>query len=262
MTAPVNELKYPKVLTNKDWQNKKGVIAKIVGKTGIGEALNAANKAYNKIDWNLYDVSQVIPSQQTITYLTQFKKAAMANYKTAVEPTRAELQKVVNLATKQAAEWKKNRLIPAGSVKQLQEIIDAANVLRGDLAGNSAAMSGLMRLIDKKLAEKERAAEEGKKNLAKSITLLEDGLKKVAANPTKDEWEMGGTWQAVRGVSNAVRAIDALKAIYWKDWQPYGDRVNKYIPTGDGETEAVKTAAAAVSKNLATLKANYQSDLA
>jgi hypothetical protein len=63
-------------------------------------------------------------------------------------------------------------------------------------------------------------------------------------------------------VSNAVRAIDALKAKYWKDWQPYGDRVNKYIPTGDGETEAVKTAAAAVSKNLATLKANYQSDLA
>lgn len=261
MNAPLKELDYPKVLTNADWQKKKGAIAKLVGKTGVGDALNAANKAYAKIEWKKFDVSQVPPPQLTVTNLTKFKSDAMAMYSKAVEPTRVELQKVVTVATKTLGDWKKKPVIPSSSVKELQDVINTATLFRAQLNGNSSVMSSFMKQIDRKLQEKERAAAEGRKNIANSIALLEQALKKVSANPTEHEWVQGGAWQACRGISNAVRNIDALKAKYWKDWQPLGDNHANYIKHGDGEQESVKKAIVAASKALSTLKPNYQRDM-
>ncbi len=54
-------LPYPSILTNKDWQKKKGLIGKMK-KTGIGSALDKAEAVHKKIDWAYLAVNRENPA--------------------------------------------------------------------------------------------------------------------------------------------------------------------------------------------------------
>jgi hypothetical protein len=43
---------YPKILTNDDWQKKKGKIAKIAGETGIGALMKKFEAEHKKADFS------------------------------------------------------------------------------------------------------------------------------------------------------------------------------------------------------------------
>src|SRR3954453_19307751 len=47
----------PPILTTKDWSKNKGIIAKLVGETGVGAELKKLQILWSKIQWNviLYD---------------------------------------------------------------------------------------------------------------------------------------------------------------------------------------------------------------
>lgn len=123
MSLPDMLKSYPAVLTNKDWQNKKGVIAKAAGETGVGAALDAAERAYGNVDWSLFSANTIKgTSREAIE--GAFKKA-QAEYK-SVEVLRKALQQAATVAGRAAASFKKNKFIPSSAAKAAAAVESAA----------------------------------------------------------------------------------------------------------------------------------------
>ncbi|MCA1974297.1 MAG: hypothetical protein LDL44_15780 [Caenispirillum sp.] len=126
MSAPDILLSYPSVLTNKDWQKKKGPFAKMAGKTGLGDELTACEKAWGAVKWAAFDETKV---KNDRTAIEGAWKAAQAEYKKSVEPLRKALQGVIATAQKTSAAFKKNKLIPSSATKAADDIGKAAERL-------------------------------------------------------------------------------------------------------------------------------------
>ena len=47
---------YPELITKQAWDRKKGVLAKVAGETGVGEAAARTQAAFK---WELFDVSKL-----------------------------------------------------------------------------------------------------------------------------------------------------------------------------------------------------------
>ena len=45
---------YPAVLTKANWDKNKGVVAKMAGATGVGDALSKLEAAYKAVDWKKF----------------------------------------------------------------------------------------------------------------------------------------------------------------------------------------------------------------
>src|SRR4029079_1154109 len=52
---------YPQILTPKDWEKKKGAVAKLaLGRTDIGAECDKLMKAYAKVPWTQFDLREQI----------------------------------------------------------------------------------------------------------------------------------------------------------------------------------------------------------
>jgi hypothetical protein len=255
---------WPVILTNNDWQKKKGNIAKIAGKSGVGEAMTAADKAFKKINWPEFDARNILPAQRDVDRLQAKKKALPGLHKTTVEPARVELKKLRDQAAKVAGEWKKNKLMPASSAKHAELVAKAADQLFITLAGNSAIFAERIKTYDDMIAVKQKMEQDELKKFDVIIANLEQALKEAAANPTKKTWSDGNTsaHQRCRSACNAIRNIPKLKAKYWGTWQKFGDNYERDCPDGERETAVMREKINTVKTELAKLKANYHGDLA
>jgi hypothetical protein len=53
----MTQIPYPPALTDKDWQKKKGLLAKVkIGETGMGAKLKVMEEGYAKIPWGHFEV--------------------------------------------------------------------------------------------------------------------------------------------------------------------------------------------------------------
>ncbi|GAA0567912.1 hypothetical protein [Caenispirillum bisanense] len=127
MSVPDILLSYPAILTNKDWQKKKGPFAKLAGKTGVGESLNACEKAWQAVKWGVFDTSKL--KNKARSDIEGAWKVAQGEYKRSIEPLRKALQGVMATTDKTAAAFKKNKLIPSSATKAAQDISKAAERL-------------------------------------------------------------------------------------------------------------------------------------
>ncbi|SOD94896.1 hypothetical protein [Caenispirillum bisanense] len=127
MSVPDILTKYPAVLTNKDWQKKKGPFAKMAGKTGVGEALQACEKAWGAVDWSVFDAQQV--RKKGPGAVVNGFKTAQAEYKKSVEGLRKALMAAIDAADKSAAAFKKNKLIPSSATKAAADISKMAQFM-------------------------------------------------------------------------------------------------------------------------------------
>jgi hypothetical protein len=255
---------WPVILTNNDWQKKKGSIAKVAGKSGIGEAMTSAERAFKKIDFNKFDAREILPADRDVDKIMARKKALGPYHKTAVEPARAQLKLLRDRAAKVAGEWKKNKLIPASSTKHAEEVAKAADLLYMTLAGNSAYFGGQLKTFDAMIAVKHKMEQDELKKFEVTLANLDQALNETAANPTKESWSSGNTsaHQRCRSVCNAIRNIPKLKDKYWNTWQKFGDEYHKDCPAGEREGEVMRQKIATVKKELVALKSNYKRDLA
>jgi len=120
--------KYPTILREKDWNKKKGVLAKVLkGKTGISEQLKATEKAFDEVQPAYFSDAWVDTS--TKDSCTKALKALSEQFSGPVKSLCNELLKLKELASKKEAEFKKNPLIPKASREHVGEIADAAQEL-------------------------------------------------------------------------------------------------------------------------------------
>ncbi len=250
---PVGAIIYPVFLTDKDWQKKKGNIAKLTKKTGIGAILEKIEKAYAAVDTNKLDAAGLPPAERDVPLIQKHLKDALAYYTTAIEPIRKDLSKVRDLAKDTAAEWKKSKLIPESSRKAAEELSKAADLFYMRLKSNSHDMEQVFATHQTMIESKMKLLEMAKKEIVPTIALLKTALKECLANPTKEQMSADKTsvHQRCRSMCNYIRNNPEWKDKFWKTWQPLGDEFHKDIKEGDKEAEQVKAKLAIIIKALA-----------
>jgi hypothetical protein len=256
---------WPAILTDRDWQKKKGNVAKVAGKTGIGAAMTAAEKAFAKIEWPKFDARNMLPHDRDEPKIKAAKANCAALYKSTVEPARVKLKDLRDIATKQAAAWKKNKLIPAATVKHLETIANTADTLWITLKSNSQVFSSRLATFDTLLAEKVKQEQDELAKINVTIANLEKALADIVRTPTKAAWSTGNTsaHQRCRSMCNTIRNVPKLKAKYWGTWEKFGNFYHKDAPDGAPEETAAMTAKIdTVKRELAKFKASYRGDLA
>jgi uncharacterized membrane protein YfbV (UPF0208 family) len=252
---------WPVILTNADWQRKKGAFAKLAGKTGVGEAMTAAKAAFDKIDFGQMHASKILPADRDVPNILAEKEKAKAYYASTVVPARAKLKALRDLAETTAKKFKANKLVPSSATAHAEAVVKAADLMWMTLAGNSQVMNDHLKSFDEMVATKEKNAREETQKLDQTIANLEKALKEAAKKPTKAFWKDGSTspHQRCRSMCNAIRNIPALKKAYWSTWQKYGDEYHKDVKDGDPkEQELMKKKIGNVWRSLMTFKGEYK----
>ena len=195
---------YPDILTNKDWQKKKGAIAKMAGETGMGDQLKKLEAAFKKIKFEQMDAMNVLTgANRTKENLEKFREDAKKYWNSDVKPCWEEARRTSDFAGKLAAEWKKKKTIPSKSREHVEAIEKAA----GNLMVTLKSLDNLVLEPSIKKATAEAAKNEEK-------------ARKVDKNPTVETWR-SELHQKIRGLGTAVGSIPELKKKWSPVWNQY-----------------------------------------
>lgn len=130
---------YPQILKKTDWDSKKGTIAKIAGRTGVGEAMAVCERAYTDVKWEELELSKIPFNLRNFTKagwdreLEQAKAQATGNLRKLVE----SLYKLRDVASAAAEKFARNMLIPSSSTEHVKLIAKTADQLGVSLNTNS-----------------------------------------------------------------------------------------------------------------------------
>ena len=172
----------PSVLTESDWNKKKGIIAKMAGETGIGAQLKKVETTYEKVDWTVFDAKAVSKTVQSKDDVDKAILTAKKVYSSDVEKHRAELSKLRDLASKAALSFKKNKLIPKASVEVAEAISSSADRFFVQLKSMDSEFKALEAVKDDiKQSKVEDVVGAGWFATVKKIQLIKNGMVKAFA---------------------------------------------------------------------------------
>ena len=255
---------WPAILTNADWQKRKGAVSKLVGKTGVGEAMTAAKALFDKISFVKMTAQDILPQDRDIPTIKERRKQAAAYYASTIVSARTAVKKIVDAAEETAKKFKANKLVPKSSTEHATAVSKAADLMWMTLKDNSAFFDDASKSFDTMIAVKQKGATDEAATLGTTVTNLEKAPKETLATPTVAGWSQGGesSHQRCRSMCNAIRNIPELKAIYWATWQPYGNDDHGDVKAGAAdEGTKIEAKVATVAKSLATFKAAYKKNL-
>ncbi len=207
LTKPIIHI----ILTEVQWKKKKGVFAKIGGKTGISEAMRAVKLAHDKVKWDKIATKIVLVQageNLTPALLDEIDKA----YYGARGGLLTLYKAVVVLETtlgKTLEKYKKNPLIPSASLKQVTDMLKQAKITR--LAWSPAVSDAAWKkFVAARRAEMDENLEQIR-DLLDNLDEVEAYLNRVQARPTV------ATYNAGRGAvlsltAEIVKVIEDLSA--------------------------------------------------
>lgn len=132
--APYVPPTYPVILTQKDWDKKKGVIAKAYGKTGIGAECAKLEAAYRAVDWSKLDIATRFDKEMGLAWqkpdytpakLKGIRDDAAAEASGRLNTLAKALKDFHAFCTPVVAKFKKSN-IPASSAKHVESMQKAA----------------------------------------------------------------------------------------------------------------------------------------
>jgi len=215
---------YPKILTNADWQKKKGNIAKMAGETGVGAAMDEAKAAYDDVKWIKFSRESLRGKQYTPETIEQARQEARDEYQRAIEPLRAKVKKVRDLASGAAEKWKKSKTIPKSSRAHAEEVANAADQFFIVLKDNSSVIQDLYHNFDLMIEQYNKLS---KDILENAMTRLDGAVKRAktfisdvrqAKETERAKKFNDGLSKASRDVSQQVINISKFKT--WKKSDP------------------------------------------
>lgn len=206
---------WPPETTNKAWQKAKSIKDKVMGKTktGLGEELEAAEAAWNKINWVSLDartaMSKIDPSSKFkgVEEFEFAKAVAEAELGNQVAVTR----KILLKASKAAHNTTKNKDLSKDAVAKATEISNTLLGLEKHLRDIK-----LKDFDEKKTRYLELFAMEMKK-FGTNIEQLEKALTTVLKSPTKETWNKEAK-QKFRSVCNTLGNYPKNFGDSWKTW--------------------------------------------
>lgn len=208
---------YPKNLTNKAWQKEKSIADKLKSKTktGLGEALEAAETAWNKISWNtLIADNAMFTVDKGGKYRGEDEfEFAKANAKAELAGAVASARKALMAASGAARDTSQNKDLSKDAVKKAQELSKGLLDLEANL--RDIKLDDFDDKKDRWLQLKGMQM----KALKKDIENLEKALLAVAKEPTLKYWN-DNVKQKFRSVGNTLGNFNEFKED-WKVWQPW-----------------------------------------
>jgi len=199
----------PEILTDKNWQKQKGLIAKAHGETGIGELMKKLATAFNDVDWQAFNVMETTnATTRTLDNLARLKTLAKAQFPKLNNYHDAALV-LYRQANKIAAEWKNSKTIPSSSRKHVENI--ATNAINLATAIKSFKWDQDFNDLYAQLARAEQVATN---MLSGYIKGVKNALVIVNKDPTFECYQKH-MHQQVRGLGTNIRSIASLKSTDW-----------------------------------------------
>lgn len=223
---------YPKEITDKHWQKKKGVIGKAT-KTGLGAELIKCEKLHKKVNVIKLDVGSSSPKTQDD--IDRGTKEAKAHYGSAVAPLRKQL-----LAAKAKADEAEKKLKKAVGGKSAAK--EAASISKGladfALTCKSIDLQASIKAAQERVAKLNAiAAKQLVPSFKKFLKGAQDFLK---GDGSADSWN-SLMKQNGRSVSNSIKQLDAYNKKFWKDFVKFqGFDLNTMKLAGDDEASNKK----------------------
>lgn len=209
---------YPNELTKDYWDKKKGLLAKVAGKTGVGEAAETAKDAYDQIDWKVFD-NATLPAlgaaRQDPQHFAKQEGLIKAEYAKHVEPTRKALLTLSSTAKTAADSLTKKSLKDAAKVAS--DISSKAINFATGLKDNGVYFSEVAKDLAKEKASHEKVTALLRKNAADTSQFLKElvkGLMEVRNDPSTQAWDVKVKQQG-RSVSNGLKLMQSKHLTVW-----------------------------------------------
>lgn len=207
----ISSFLYPKALTNDAWQKAKGKIGKLT-KTGLGEALDAAEAAFKKIDIQTLDpASNPLKTQEALDAAVAASKKEYAQKMPALVKA---LNDVVSAADDAAAKLKKT-LGGGDAAKAALAVKKEAENFR--VASKSLDLEASIQKVQADIARKNELAA---KLLNDSLKKFVQGAAAFLKDPTWASWG-DNVKQQGRSVSNSVAQLQDYRARFWRDFEKF-----------------------------------------
>lgn len=154
MTTNFTKPDLPVILTRKDWDKKKGMIAKMAGPTGVGAECDKVLAAYKAVKWDRLD----LPTRRTAVMQNwrddSFTKANWDKLlKDAADEVTGNLAKLSvtlyklrDTCQKAAADFKKSRTIPSSAAAHALQMAKTADTM--GVALNKNSMGGTLKKMN------------------------------------------------------------------------------------------------------------------
>lgn len=209
--SPSYLVKYPETLTDKDWQKKKGLLAKSV-KTGLKAELDKGEKLHQAIDASLLSPGRDSP--KTTEDLAIAIREVKAYYAKTVVPLINQLKAIVAAADK--AEKALTKAKYPDAAKAAVAISKAADLFM--VTCRSVTYEEEVKEIELRI---QRRIDLAIKELKPSIAKFRKGAGDyVDSACTKADWDTHIKQQG-RSVSNCVATIDIYRQKFWKDFEKF-----------------------------------------
>ncbi len=202
---------YPAELTRRNWDKNKGILAKMAGFTGMGDALGKLEALYGKVDWRPFDLEKVFPrgsKEFTLDKLeAAVKEAVKAVQSGDCAKLRTEAYSVRDLALKTEKDFKANKLIPKSSTALCATIGQAADHL--GVAVNPNSMVVRIQASAKLVRSPyDLFVENVEKNYAKHVSALEKAFVPVVGEPTCEKWKDAKIMALARNLNQQVGNVE------------------------------------------------------
>lgn len=210
---PITPPNFPAVLTRANWDKNKGILAKMAGFTGMGEALATLDTQYKKVDWTSYDMEKVFSGKDDKLTLPSLKSAiekAVADVKSGeCGKLRLLAFKVRDLADKTQKDFRNNKLIPKSSGDLCGSISKAADQL--GVAANSSLMDSEIIASGKLLMKKfELTVDNIEKNYGTHLAKLGAALLELNKNLSFDAWKDAKIMDLARNLNQQIGNVENI----------------------------------------------------
>ena len=204
----------PVILTQADWNRKKGVFAKMAGETGIGAAMKAVDDEWKKVDWEALDPNSAYAKSGKLRIPTnhaQLTEAARGE-RGKVEAVRTKLKTLRDLAKVTETKFKASKVIPSSSRVHVGSIAVAADHLFIELKSIDVIWETERKQITQKYrGDLSKLATDLKKNVGITTARAEVFIKAVKADP-KPKTFNSGIQKAARDVTQHLANVGKIHA--------------------------------------------------
>jgi len=204
---------YPGELTRKNWDKNKGLLAKMAGFTGMGDALAKLEALYKKIDWTPFDLEVQFPRGDKNFTLSKLEVAVTEAVKEVKNGDCAKLRteafSVRDLGEKTEKDYKANKLIPKSTTALCASIGKAADML--GVAVNANSMVNRIQESAKQVrAPYDVTAAAIQKNYHAHLSALERAFTPIVKEPTYQMWDDGHIMTLARNLNQQIGNVENL----------------------------------------------------
>jgi hypothetical protein len=249
---------YPSVLTKANWDKNKGVIAKMAGATGVGDALAKLEAAYKVVDWKKFEIAANKPNPFSLPKLEAMKKAAIGEMNGNAAKLRTAAFAARDAAKKASGDLKKNPLTKsAGAI--CDQIEKAADFMGVGVNGSSLA-GYIQKDVDEAKNAFDTTAKAIKTKIPSTVAALKNAIKAAGDPTTPKQWKAANMMTKCRDLNQLIGNVPKLTEMgydlgmdtgkaksFFEDMRVYA---SKECPFEENKPDAAKKALVAVN-NLA-----------